>query len=106
MLLIEIVSQQAVVDNMTRQSNVLTTYCLTEDDREFLAHSTAQHVHNYQELLEACRVNPYLILISEHVHVTSTTLLGKGLIAGAKKVDLAKLSSGRSGCSSRISRQY
>lgn len=59
-LLGEIVSQQAVIEDTTGQSNVLTTYCLTEDDKEFLAHSTTQHVDNYQELLEACRVSTYV----------------------------------------------
>ena len=102
----EIVSQQAVVDDTTRQSRMLTTYCLTEADKEFLAYSTTQHVHNYQELLEACRVNLFFILIAVNVHVISATFLGKGLVAGAKKVNLAKLPSCRSSCSSRVSKQY
>lgn len=57
MLLGEIVSQQALVEDTTSQSGVLTTYCLTEDDEQFVTHSTTQHVDNYQELLEACRVS-------------------------------------------------
>jgi len=46
-----------MVEDTTGQSSVLTTYCLTEDDKEFLTHSTTQLVDNYQQLLEACRVS-------------------------------------------------
>ena len=49
-----------MVEDTTGQSSVLTTYCLTEDDKQFLVHSTTQHVDNYQELLEACRVRAYV----------------------------------------------
>ena len=46
------------------QSNVLTTYYLTDDDKQFVTHSTTQHIDNYQELLETCRVSTYY-----YVHV-------------------------------------
>ena len=44
-----IVSQQAMVEDTMGQSNVLTTYYLTDDDKQFIAHSTTQHIDNYQE---------------------------------------------------------
>ena len=59
-----IVSQQAMVEDTMGQSNVLTTYYLTDDDKQFVTHSTTQHIDNYQELLETCRVSTYY-----YVHV-------------------------------------
>ena len=52
-----------MVEDTTGQSNVLTTYCLTDDDKQFVAHSTTQHTDNYQELLDTCRVSTYVPLV-------------------------------------------
>ncbi|XP_065895085.1 uncharacterized protein [Dysidea avara] len=91
-LLADVVTQQTQMDNTTGQSSALTPFCLTEDDQQYLANNTTQHVEDYQALLENCRARVLLLeqreLTWQNFPVSEATAVQEILDSVDKTVDV------------------